>query len=70
MSIKIVQEGLTMSASSFNSSTQSFIEGGVGGGYMGCFFYLHNSRESIILATSKFNDMEHVGVQSPKWDQN
>ena len=60
MSLKIVQEGLTenplsvpMSASSLNPETQSLIEGG-GRGYIGCFFYLHNSCESIVLATSKF----------------
>ena len=60
MSLKIVHEGVTknpssvpMSAFSLNPETQSFIEGG-GGGTCGVFFYLHNSRESIVLATCKF----------------
>ena len=63
MSLKIVHEGVTknpssvpMSAFSLNPEMQSFIEkgGGGGGGTCGAFFYLHNSRESIVLATSKF----------------
>ena len=65
MSLKIVHEGVTknpssvpMSAFSLNPETQSFIEGGGrrGGGGVTCgaFFYLHNSRESIVLATFKF----------------
>ena len=61
MSLKIVREGVTknpssvpMSAFSLNPETQSFIEGGGGGGTCGAFFYLHNSRESIVLATFKF----------------
>ena len=62
MSLKIVHEGVTknpssvpMSAFSLNPETQSFIKGG-GGGWVTCgaFFYLHNSRESIVLASFKF----------------
>ena len=60
MSLKIVHEGVTknpssvpMSAFSLNPETQSFIEGG-GGNTCGAFFYLHNSRELIVLATFKF----------------
>ena len=59
MSLKIVHEGVTknpssvpMSAFSLNPETQSFIKGG--GVTCGAFFYLHNSRESIVLATFKF----------------
>ena len=65
MSLKIVHEGVTknpssvpMSAFSLNPETQSFIEGGGGGRgewvHVVLFFYLHNSRESIVLATFKF----------------
>ena len=63
MSLKIVREGVTknpssvpMSAFSLNPETQSFIEGwgGGGAGYMWGFIYLRNSRESIVLATFKF----------------
>ena len=47
-----------MSAYSLNPETQSFIEGGGGGGVHGVpFFYFHNSGESIVLATSKFKDL-------------
>ena len=69
MSLKIVQEGLTenplsVPMSAPNPETQIFIEGWAGWGlrgYMGYFFYLHNSRESIVLATSKFKDLSCRG---------
>ena len=60
MSLKIVHEGVTknpssvpMSAFSLNPGRKASLGGG-GGGTCGAFFYLHNSRESIVLTTFKF----------------
>ena len=67
----MVQKGLTKKPLSVPTSASSpLTQGhkaslGRGGRDMGVLFYLHNSRESIVLASSKLKTYD-VGVQPPK----